>query len=257
MIQFKVINGQRLVQIGRTWIGADTSDQKAEFLVTDQFTGTLRVTFNIVGKDAKYQVTLDSRRQCTIPADVLSTVNSPNLPSTVDHVVNVSVSDSDTTTSIAKFPVFKTASGDNQEPVIPDEDAYNALLKSIPDGGFVSGNNMAFTNGNDRLFNIDVSTLVGGGSGSGGQGVPGGYYIPSVNASGVLSWQASQSGMPTVQSANIRGPQGSTGPQGPAGANGADGYTPRKGVDYYTPADKTEMVNSVLAALPAWTGGSY
>lgn len=42
-----------------------------------------------------------------------------------------------------------------------------------------------------------------------------------------------------------------TGPQGPAG------YTPVKGKDYYTDADKAEMVNAVLAALPAAEGGSY
>lgn len=51
-----------------------------------------------------------------------------------------------------------------------------------------------------------------------------------------------------------QGPKGETGPQGPAGA---DGKTPVKGTDYYTTADKTEMVNLVLAALPTWTGGSY
>lgn len=39
--------------------------------------------------------------------------------------------------------------------------------------------------------------------------------------------------------------------------DGADGYTPVKGTDYYTEADKTEMVNTVLNALPTWTGGSY
>ncbi len=31
---------------------------------------------------------------------------------------------------------------------------------------------------------------------------------------------------------------------------GKDGYTPQKGVDYYTEADKDEMVDAVLAALP-------
>lgn len=41
------------------------------------------------------------------------------------------------------------------------------------------------------------------------------------------------------------------------GEKGADGKTPVKGTDYYTSADKTEMVNLVLAALPTWTGGSY
>ena len=37
------------------------------------------------------------------------------------------------------------------------------------------------------------------------------------------------------------------GPQGPAGA---DGHTPVKGTDYFTDADKTELVNAVLAAIP-------
>lgn len=32
--------------------------------------------------------------------------------------------------------------------------------------------------------------------------------------------------------------------------NGAPGYTPKKGIDYYTEADKEEMVQAVLDALP-------
>ena len=36
-----------------------------------------------------------------------------------------------------------------------------------------------------------------------------------------------------------------------------DGKTPIKGIDYYTEADKTEIVNLVLSALPTWNGGSY
>ena len=44
-----------------------------------------------------------------------------------------------------------------------------------------------------------------------------------------------------------QGPKGDTGVQGPAGA---DGNTPVKGVDYWTSADKAEIVNDVLAALP-------
>lgn len=57
-----------------------------------------------------------------------------------------------------------------------------------------------------------------------------------------------------------KGDTGATGPEGPAGQNGSngkDGKTPVKGTDYFTDADKAEMVNSVLAALPTWTGGSY
>ena len=47
---------------------------------------------------------------------------------------------------------------------------------------------------------------------------------------------------------------GLVGPQGPAGA---DGKTPVKGVDYFTEAEKSDMVNDVLAALPVWEGGEY
>lgn len=45
--------------------------------------------------------------------------------------------------------------------------------------------------------------------------------------------------------------------KGDKGDPGVDGRTPVKGKDYYTDADKTEMVNAVLAALPSWEGGSY
>ena len=41
------------------------------------------------------------------------------------------------------------------------------------------------------------------------------------------------------------------------GEDGEPGYTPQKGVDYWTEADKAEMVNDVLAAMPTWEGGSY
>lgn len=38
--------------------------------------------------------------------------------------------------------------------------------------------------------------------------------------------------------------------------DGEDGYTPVKGKDYWTDADKAQMVNDVLAALPAAEGVS-
>ena len=48
----------------------------------------------------------------------------------------------------------------------------------------------------------------------------------------------------------LKGEKGDTGEQGPAGQNGVDGYTPQKGVDYFTEADKQELVQDVLNALP-------
>ena len=62
-------------------------------------------------------------------------------------------------------------------------------------------------------------------------------------------------------SANVmngaQGPKGDAGPQGPKGEPGAAGHTPKKGTDYWTADDKAGIVGDVLAALPAWTGGSY
>lgn len=57
-----------------------------------------------------------------------------------------------------------------------------------------------------------------------------------------------------------QGEKGDTGPQGPQGDKGDTGpagHTPVKGTDYYTEADKAEMVDLVLAALPAAEGVSY
>lgn len=113
----------------------------------------------------------------------------------------------------------------------------------------------------------DRAEASGGGGGTGGEagkdGEDGGYYQPSVSASGDLSWSASKAGMPAVETVNIRGPegkqgiQGETGPDGPKGDKGdtgpqgerglqgekgetgergpagQDGYTPVKGVDYF------------------------
>lgn len=41
------------------------------------------------------------------------------------------------------------------------------------------------------------------------------------------------------------------------GLKGDKGDTPVRGTDYWTAADKAEIVNDVLAALPTWQGGEY
>lgn len=75
---------------------------------------------------------------------------------------------------------------------------------------------------------------------AGADGEDGGYYAPSIDSDGNVTWAASKSGMPQVQGANIKGPAGpkgdtgdvgpkgdtgDTGPQGPAGNDGANGVT--------------------------------
>lgn len=68
-----------------------------------------------------------------------------------------------------------------------------------------------------------------GGGGSGQPGEDGGYYQPSVDAEGNLTWTASKSDMPAVDSVNIKGPKGDTGPQGEPGQDGAQGEQGPKG----------------------------
>ena len=64
--------------------------------------------------------------------------------------------------------------------------------------------------------NINLTKPIGG-----GKGEDGGYYIPSVDENGILSWEATKPNMPEVAEADIKGEKGQ------------DGYTPIKGVDYF------------------------
>lgn len=92
---------------------------------------------------------------------------------------------------------------------------------------------------------------LGGGSG-GGSGTDGGYYTPSVTQPTAdtmkVTYTPSDASMPEVPAVSV------TLPEGPQGKTGPAGYTPVKGTDYWTEADKQEMVDDVLAALPVYNG---
>ena len=135
----------------------------------------------------------------------------------------------------------------------------------------------------------EMPTGGGGETGQpGADGEDGGYYTPSVDTAGNLSWTPSKVGMPSVPEANIRGPegpQGDTGPAGPAGADGAQGPagpqgetgpagpegpqgpqgdtgpqgpTGPEGPPYtLTEEDKQTIVQAVIAALPDGDAVSY
>lgn len=100
-------------------------------------------------------------------------------------------------------------------------------------------------------YRVDPTLAHESGGGSGGQGKDG--YSPSatVTKSGSVVTITITDKTGTTTATVSDGADGATGPQGPAGA------TPVKGTDYWTQADKEEMVQDVLAALPAWTGGSF
>lgn len=112
---------------------------------------------------------------------------------------------------------------------------------------------------------------VSAGGGDAGQpgtdGEDGGYYTPSVDTAGNLSWTPSKAGMPSVPDANIRGPEGPQGdtgpagpegPQGPQGDTGPQGPTGPEGPPYtLTEEDKQTIVQAVIAALPDGDAVSY
>lgn len=58
---------------------------------------------------------------------------------------------------------------------------------------------------------------------AGADGKDGGYYKPTVDASGGLTWTAVGDGLPAVDPVNIKGPKGDTGEQGPQGLKGDTG----------------------------------
>lgn len=72
-------------------------------------------------------------------------------------------------------------------------------------------------------------------------------WLPSVSGAGMLSWEKSASDA-APEAVSIKGEKGD---------KGDPGASPVRGVDYWTAADKQEIVDSTLAALPTWTGGSF
>ena len=77
---------------------------------------------------------------------------------------------------------------------------------------------------------------------------------PSINESGNWVIGTEDTG---VSAKGIKGDTGAKGDKGDTGAKGADGKTPVKGTDYFTEADKQELVNAVIAALPNGNGVAY
>lgn len=121
-------------------------------------------------------------------------------------------------------------------------------------------------------------------------GENGATFTPNVSKEGVLSWTNDRD-LPNPEPVNIKGKDGEDGYtpikdtdyhdgvdgksayeiavehsfegteedwleslKGKPGDPGKDGKTPVKGTDYFTEADKTEMVQAVIAQLPIYDG---
>lgn len=111
------------------------------------------------------------------------------------------------------------------------EKAANAAVRQPIVGG----------NGNWWTWDLEAGAYVDTGIYSGGD-------APYIGDNG--NWYVGQ----TDTGVAATGPQGI---QGETGPTGAAGYTPVRGKDYWTAEDQQAIVDDVLAALPAWEGGSY
>lgn len=181
-------------------------------------------------------------------------------------------------------PGPKGEKGDPGEPGQNGEPGLGVPQPTLYDAGKVP------TVNDDGTGYVLREVSAGGGDAGqpGADGEDGGYYTPSVDTAGNLSWTPSKAGMPSVPEANIRGPegpQGDTGPAGPAGADGAQGPagpqgetgpegpegpqgpqgdtgpqgpTGPEGPPYtLTEEDKQTIVQAVIAALPDGDAVSY
>lgn len=80
---------------------------------------------------------------------------------------------------------------------------------------------------------------------------------PTIGSNGNWYLGTTDTKKPSRGATGATGETGPQGPQGEKGPTGPQGPKPVKGTDYWTAADKSAMVNDVLAALPVWNGGSY
>ena len=114
----------------------------------------------------------------------------------------------------------------------------------------------ATKSGKTTTISVDgaaIATVEDGADGKpGAAGADG--ITPTIGPNGNWFLGATDTGKP---SRGETGTQGKDGAKGAPGAPGAAGHTPVKGTDYWTAADKQEIVNSVIAALPDGTEVSY
>ena len=114
----------------------------------------------------------------------------------------------------------------------------------------------ATKSGKTTTINVDgaaIATVEDGADGKpGAAGADG--ITPTIGPNGNWFLGATDTGKP---SRGATGAPGKDGAKGASGAPGAPGKTPVRGTDYWTAADKQEIVNSVIAALPDGTEVAY
>lgn len=145
--------------------------------------------------------------------------------------------------------------GDKGDPGAPGKDGHSPVVT-------------ATKLGKTTTISVDgsaIATVEDGADGKpGAAGADG--ITPTIGSNGNWYIGSTDTGKPSRGATGAKGDAGATGPVGPAGAPGKDGApgaqgapgkTPIRGTDYWTAADKQEIVNAVLAALPDGTEVAY
>lgn len=116
MLEFQVTNGQGLWRTDKNIVSADTTDLKAQFELTADFTGTITVWWRRSDVNNTYTSALAADGTCTIPAEALAATDKA-VYGPYDHDVFVSISDTGrTTTNEYKLTVLRSAFSTNSTP---------------------------------------------------------------------------------------------------------------------------------------------
>lgn len=186
------------VQFGRGWSDYEKS-----------------AVFYTTRDDKVYEVLLDEGK-CTIPHEVLSL--------TADLYIGVRGVSSEhqkvKPTSLVKYKIEKGAPVGDGTTVEPTPDVYQQILMRLNDleagtGGSVDEAEI------QRMVEEYLAEHPADPGAPGEPGDDGGYYVPTVTqdeaGAAIISWEASRSDMPAVQSQEVELPAG------PRGDNGSDG----------------------------------
>ena len=116
MLEFNILKGQYLNRLDKNVVSADTTDLKAQFELTADFTGTITVWWRRSDVNNTYTSTLAADGTCTIPAEALVATDKA-VYGPYDHDVFVSISDTGrTTTNEYKLTVLRSAFSTNATP---------------------------------------------------------------------------------------------------------------------------------------------
>ena len=136
------------------------------------------------------------------------------------------------TTTPADFMAMKSILCGEGAPAAPTPDVYSQIMEMLKNAG----------GGGGSVDPEEVKKIVND-------------ALAQAKESGEFDGKDGKDGYTPVKGVDYF--DGKDGSDGADGKDGQDGYTPVKGADYFTEADKAEMVNAVLVALPTAEGGSF